>query len=172
MQPTDPREEQQRLWNACMESRNMQMVPDTGAAEYRPAGQGPGHVAQSQHRDGMNVQVHNKDMTSGPVLPRPQPSIRTKQHTREQEDYLTHIASQQQVNTTTKDSVMHNIASQLQNMGLKEIRQFEASLPSTLANARQSKRLQGIPPDTVESTGSHVEDSRLLFKGDTIYFKK
>ena len=98
--------------------------------------------------------------------------MRTKQPTREQEEYFTHIASQQQVNTTTKDSVMHNIASQLQNMGLKEIRQFEASLPSTLANARQSKRLQGVPPDTVESTGSHVEDSRLLFKGDTIYFKK
>ena len=147
------------------------MVPDTGAAEYRPAGQGPGHVDQSQHRDRMELPVH-KDMTSGPVLPRPQPSMRTKQPTREQEEYFTHIASQQQVNTTTKDSVMHNIASQLQNMGLKEIRQFEASLPSTLANARQSKRLQGIPPDTVESTGSHVEDSRLLFKGDTIYFKK
>ena len=172
MQPTDPREEQQRLWNACMESRNMQMVPDTGAAGYRPAGQGPGHEAQSQHRDGMNFQVHNKDMTSGPVLPRPQPSIRTKPHTREQEEYLTHIASQQQVNTTTKDSMMQNIASQLQNMGLKEIRQFEASLPSTLSHVRHSKRLQGVPPDTVESTGSHVEDSRLLFKRDTIYFKK
>ena len=147
------------------------MVPDTGAAGYRPAGQGPGHEAQSQHSDGMKLPVH-KDMTSGPVLPRPQPSIRTKQHTREQEEYLTHIASQQQVNTTTKDSMMQNIASQLQNMGLKEIRQFEASLPSTLSHVRHSKRLQGVPPDTVESTGSHVEDSRLLFKRDTIYFKK
>ena len=170
VQQTDPREEQHRLWNACLE-RNRQLVHDTGAEAYRPAGQVQGHVAQPQHNDRIEQPIH-KVMTSGPVLARPQPSTRTKQHTREQEEYLTNLASQQQVHTTTKDSMMQNIASQLQNMGLKEIRDFEASLPTALSNVRQSRRLQGAPPDTVESTGSHVEDSRLLFKGDTIYFRK
>ena len=48
----------------------------------------------------------------------------------------------------------------------------EASLPSTMSHVRYSKRLQGCPPDTVESTGNPVEDSRLLFKGDTVQFRK
>ena len=170
VQQTDPREEQHRLWNACLE-RNMQLVHDTGAAAYRPAGQVQGHGAQSQHDDGMQQPV-DRDVTSGLVLDRPQPSTRNRQHTQEQAEYLTNLASQRQAHTTTKDSMMHNIASQLQNMGLKEIRDFEASLPSALSNVRHSRRLQGAPPDTVESTGSQVEDSRLLFKGDTIYYRK
>ena len=174
VQQTDPREEQHRLWNACLE-RNRQLVHDTGAEAYRPAGQVQGHGAQPQHNDGIEQPIH-KVMTSGPVLARPQPSTRPGHNhqpsTREQEEYLTNLASQQQVHKTTKDSMMQNIASQLQNMGLKEIRDFEASLPTALSNVRQSRRLQGAPPDTVESTGSNVEDSRLLFKGDTIYFRK
>ena len=155
-----------------MASRDMQGVQDTGAANYRPAGQGPVQEAQSQYRDGMNLPVHNKDRNSIQVLPRPQPSRRTTPQTLEQEQYITQIASQQEFQTTAKDTMMQKIASQLQNMGLKEIQRFEASLPSTMSNVRYSRRLQGCPPDTVESTGNPLEDSRLLFKGDTVQFRK
>ena len=156
-----------------MASRAVEEVRDTGAADYRMAGQGPVQEAQSQYRDGLNFPAHNKDRNTEPVLPRPQPaSTRRTPQTLEQQQYLTQIASQQEFNTTTKDTMMQKIATQLQGMGLKEIQRFEASLPSTMSHVRYSKRLQGCPPDTVESTGNPVEDSRLLFKGDTVHFRK
>ena len=156
-------------------------IRDTGSGDYRMDGQGPVHKVQShpthgsvgQYRDGLQIPVQNKERYTEPVLARKQtaPARRTPQ-TLEQQQYLTQLASQKDYNTTAKDTMMTKISNQLQGMGLKEIQRFEESLPSTISHVRHSKRLQGCPPEAFETTGNPVEDSRLLFRGDRVHYRK
>ena len=90
----------------------------------------------------------------------------------EQKEYIQQLSSNKDSNNTAKEIMMKNISDQLKGMGLQEIRRFEENLPATMSQVRQSKRLQGVPPETIKTTGNPVEDGRLLFKGDGVHFRK
>ena len=90
----------------------------------------------------------------------------------EQQECIQQLSSNKDSNNTAKENMMKKISDQLKGMGLQEIKRFEENLPATISQVRQSKRLQGFPPEAFKTTGNPVEDGRLLFRGDGVHFRK
>ena len=65
-------------------------------------------------------------------------------------------------------NTVDNIAKSLHSMNLREIRHFQQDL----TEQRRSQRLQGTDPEVIKTTGSRVEDSRILLDKNIIVYKK
>ena len=90
----------------------------------------------------------------------------------EQQEYINQLSSNKDCGNTVKENMMKSISDKLKGMGLQEIKRFQENLPATISQVRQSKRLQGFPPEAFKTTGNQVEDGRLLFHGDGVHFRK
>ena len=90
----------------------------------------------------------------------------------EQQEYIQQLSSNKDCGNTVKENMMKSISDKLKGMGLQEIKRFQENLPATISQVRQSKRLQGFPPEAFKTTGNQVEDGRLLFHGDGVHFRK
>ena len=67
---------------------------------------------------------------------------------------------------------MKSISEKLQGMKLHEIRKFHENLPENLYQARKSKRLMGSPPEAFETTGSKIEDGRIILNSDRVHYRR
>ena len=90
----------------------------------------------------------------------------------EQIDYIQSISEDQGSCNTVKQGVMQSISETLQGMKLREIRRFQQSLPENLSQARRSRRLMGSAPEAHQTTGNRIEDGRIIFNSDRVYYKR
>ena len=90
----------------------------------------------------------------------------------EQIDYIQSISEDQGSCNTVKQGVMQSISETLQGMKLREIRRFQQSLPENLPQARRSRRLMGSAPEAYQTTGNRIEDGRIIFNSDRVYYKR
>ena len=63
---------------------------------------------------------------------------------------------------------MDNIAKSLKSMSLRELRHFQQDL----SEQRNSRRLQGNDPEPIRTTGSRVEDGRILMDQNRVFYQK
>ena len=91
---------------------------------------------------------------------------------KEQSDYIQQLSADQGSCNTVKQGVMKSISEKLQGMKLHEIRKFQENLPENLSQVRQSRRLMGIPPEAFKTTGSKVEDGRIVLNSDRVHYRR
>ena len=179
----DPIEAQKKIWSDCVNNRTREDVVGTKSSDTRVVRvqqgvySGPTHtapMAMEQHREGYTGPNHTT-----PVMARGQ--HRDNNQTRpvhgayksiEQQEYIHQLSSNKEAGNTVKESMMRSISDKLKGMRLQEIKKFQENLPETISQVRQSKRLQGFPPEAFKTTGNQVEDGRLLFHGDVVHFRK
>ena len=91
---------------------------------------------------------------------------------KEQQEYIQQLTENQGSGNTVKEGMMKSISDKLKGMKLHEIKKFQDNLPENLSQVRHSKRLMGFPPEAFKTTGSNIEDGRILFHGDGVHYRK
>ena len=183
----NPREAQKQIWFNCVNNRPREDVvgtqpSNTGVVRLQHGVySGPSHtapMARAQHEGGYTGPNHTT-----PVMARGQHErtyreinqtrpVHGAYKSKEQQEYIQQLTENQGSGNTVKEGMMQSIADKLKGMKLHEIKQFQENLPENLSQVRQSKRLLGVPPEAFETTGSHIEDGRILFHGDGVHFRK
>ena len=170
-------------------SRDPRMVRIQGPAYSGPTHTPPRDV--EQYREGYTGPVYSgpthtpprdvEQYREGYTGPNPTKPVMARGQTRpahgaykslEQQEYIQQLSSNKDCGNTVKENMMKSISDKLKGMGLQEIKRFQENLPETISQVRQSKRLQGFPPEAFKTTGNHVEDGRILFHGDGVHFRK
>ena len=185
----NPIEAQKQIWANCVSNRtragvlgdqtsNTGVVGDQHGEVHRDSTHPAPVLAMDQHGG-----VYRDSTHPAPVLPREQHErgyieathtrpVHGAYKSKEQSDYIKQLSEDQGSCNTVKQGVMKSISEKLQGMKLHEIRKFQENLPENLSQVRQSKRLMGYPPEAFKTTGSKIEDGRIIFNSDKVHYKR